>query len=338
MKVVVTGGAGFIGRHLAKACVDREWETWILDNRSTDIREPLPRGAILVEGDIRDSSILQSVFGDAQIIFHLAAIASMQGYVTEWSDCSSINGAGTISVFDAASKAQSSPVVVYASSAAVYGNSENPRQGEIDECRPLSPYGLDKLYGERQAQLFGQLTGLRTCGLRLFNVYGPGQHSKSAYSGVITKFVASAIERRPLTIFGDGLQTRDFVHVHDVVRVILDAKDMCSVRGPVFNVGTGKAQTIRNLANTVSHVTGANYPIKCLPSRPGDIRESCASIDKLLAAIPDFAPISLEAGIRQFLEATGFSHFAGDPPPLSRSALIKRNSKEDYDGEEEFQT
>jgi len=216
---LVTGGAGFIGSHLCEALLRRGAVVRVLDDLSSGKRENLPSDIELIEGDVADEAVVRSAMDGVAGCFHLAAIASVERGVSDWLHTHRANLTGAITVFDAG-RATRVPVV-YASSAAVYGDVATVPIAEDAPCRPLSAYGADKLGGELHARVASRVHRIPTVGLRFFNVYGPRQDPRSPYSGVISIFCERARRAAPIDIFGDGEQTRDFVHVADVVAALL---------------------------------------------------------------------------------------------------------------------
>ena len=228
----------------------------LLDDLSTGRRENLPLGAALVEGDVANPIAVRNALEGASGCFHLAAIASVERTTNDWFRAHRVNLTGALSVFDAARAARTP--LVYASSAAVYGNAVSPIT-EATICRPLSAYGADKLGCELHARVVGNVHGVPTVGLRFFNVHGPGQDPASPYSGVVSVFCERLRCGRSIDIFGDGEQTRDFVFVTDVVAALLAAMNLVSVDAPVYNVCTGIATTVTDLAHTVAELTGMRF-------------------------------------------------------------------------------
>jgi UDP-glucose 4-epimerase len=228
---LVTGGCGFIGSHLVVALVARGDRVRVLDDLSTGRRENLPPGVELVLGDVADPAAVRVAMAGVQGCFHLAAIASVERGVREWLVTHRANLSGSITVFDVA-RAEGGVPVVYASSAAIYGDQKRLPVSEDAIPRPLSAYGADKLGSEQHALVAGQVHGVPTMGLRFFNVFGPRQDPKSPYSGVISIFCDRLSRGEPIDIFGDGSQTRDFIFVADVVAGLLAAMPAASVEAP----------------------------------------------------------------------------------------------------------
>ena len=294
-KYLVTGGAGFIGSHLAKALLAKGNDVVVLDNLSTGRREKVPKGARLVVGDILDSALVQKLMAGVDGCFHLAAIASVQRSVEDWSGTHRVNLTGTINLLDAARAARIP--VIYASSAAVYGDQTRFPIVEDAAKVPATAYGADKLGCELHAAVAGATFGAPTAGFRFFNVYGPGQDPHSPYSGVISIFAERLARNQPITIFGDGRQVRDFVHVSDVVRHLIAALDVAAPSAPVFNVCTGRPTSIEQLARLMHGLLGSRSEIVMAPARAGDIRVSLGSPRRATDALGISADCQIEEGL-----------------------------------------
>lgn len=295
--ILITGGAGFIGSHLAHAVVP-ENDVTVVDNLSTGDRENVPDGVTFVRGDIRDDSRVDSLVDGTDIIFHQAAVVSVDRSVEAPIECHSVNVDGTLNVLEAAKSTGAK--VVLASSAAVYGHPDSVPIDEGAHKRPTSPYGLDKLAIDQYARLYTDLYDIDTVVLRYFNVYGPGQPAGD-YSGVISIFMDQARNDDPLTIHGDGSQTRDFVHISDVVQANLAAADR-DVSGQAFNIGTGQATSIEELAQTVRDVVDAKSSMKYMDPRPGDIEHSQADISRARDRLGYEPSMELETGLSSLSE------------------------------------
>ncbi len=290
--VLVTGGAGFIGSHIADALVDRN-RVRILDDLSSGRRSAVPDGAEFIEGSIEDQSVVAEATADVDLMFHEAAVVSVDRSVANPLETNAVNLDATLHLLEQARRQNAR--VVLASSAAVYGDPDRVPVGESHPLRPNSPYGLSKLAADHYARLYTELYDVPAVALRYFNVYGPGQ-SAETYSGVISAFIDRTREGEPLTIHGDGTQQRDFVHVRDVVRANLAAATTREV-GRAFNVGTGVSVSIRELAELIRDVTGSDSPIVHDDPRPGDIQVSRADITAARAAL-DYEPaIALRDGL-----------------------------------------
>jgi len=280
MKYIVTGGAGFIGSHIAEELAARNHEVVVLDNLFAGKIENLApvqgnKNVTFVNGTITDLPLLKKIFTGADGVFHEAAIASVPYSVAHPLETHDINLSGTFNVLSAARDCGVKSLV-FASSAAVYG--DRPRLPKQEEMLPetLSPYAVSKLAGEYYCSVFSRLYGVRCTALRYFNVFGPRQDPHSPYSGVISKFVTGTLARRPLVIFGDGAQTRDFVYVKDVVQANLLA--MASEGGGVYNIACGKQINLLELADTIMEISGITVPVTFAPPAAGDIKDSLADI------------------------------------------------------------
>lgn len=277
MTILITGGCGFIGSHLAARLLGNGERIRVVDDFSTGRRDVLPAGAELVEGDIVDAGLFPSLLQDVDRVYHLAAIASVERSRTDWYRAHQVNIGGTVNLFHAIARSGRHIPVVYASSAAIYGNGGTLPITEEETPRPASAYGADKLACEWHGRIAAELHGIPTAGLRFFNVYGPGQDPHSPYSGVISIFMERAASGKDLTIYGDGTQSRDFVFVEDVVNTMLAAMGRLTsgaLRCGVFNVGTGTAITIRELAEQVRRLSGQDIAIHHAEPRQGEILHS----------------------------------------------------------------
>jgi UDP-glucose 4-epimerase len=271
---LVTGGAGFIGSHLCEALIARGDTVRVLDDLSTGRRCNLPSAATLIEGDVADPATVADALDGTDGCFHLAAIASVEKGVSDWLGTHRTNLTGTITVFDAIRRQGRGIPVVYASSAAVYGDATIVPIAETCPCSPLSAYGADKYGCELHARVASHVYGIPTVGLRFFNVYGPRQDPSSPYSGVISIFCERISAGLPVSIFGDGLQTRDFVYVADVVRALIAGMTLRAADSPVFNVCTGIPTSIAALARLIADLTGKDLVIQAEAPRAGEIRHS----------------------------------------------------------------
>jgi len=275
-RYMITGGCGFIGSHLCDRLAARGDFIRILDDLSTGKRENLPAGAELVLGSVTDADLVSRALSGMDGCFHLAAIASVQRSIEDWRGTHAVNLAGTVAVFDAARR-RGRPAVVYASSAAIYGDNPALPLAETARPHPLSAYGVDKLGCELHGRIATEVHGVPTTGFRFFNVYGPRQDPASPYSGVISVFVERLLRGAPLTLFGDGSQSRDFVFVGDVVDHLLAAMAQPSPEARVFNVCSGRATTLTELIAVLGRLIPSPPAITFLPERPGDIHSSLGS-------------------------------------------------------------
>lgn len=273
----VTGGCGFIGSHLVDELLLQGHDVVVLDNLSSGNIHNLNKNAELITGDIDDRNLVIKTMSDCDGCFHLAAVASVQKSINHWVETNRTNLVGTITLLDIAKDINKNHPFsfVYASSAAVYGHSKNkPPYRETDELAPISPYGVDKLSGELQARIAGQIHQLPNICLRFFNVYGPRQNPDSDYSGVISILLNKIRTGQPFTLFGDGEQTRDFVWIDDVVHCLCLAMQHASTEAPVYNICSGAATSINQLIGTAGNILGTKPVIHHAPARTGDIRIS----------------------------------------------------------------
>ncbi|XVH33589.1 NAD-dependent epimerase/dehydratase family protein (plasmid) [Haloferacaceae archaeon DSL9] len=295
--ILVTGGAGFIGSHLAASLAVDNTVT-VLDNCSNGREENVPAEVEFRRGDIRDRATLSEAMTDVDLVYHQAGMIDVAESVDRPVDSHETNVAATVSLLDLARTYDAR--VVLASSCAIYGDPASFPIDETTATRPQAPYGVDKLAIDHYARVFAEQYGLRTVVLRYFNVYGPRQ--ASGYSGVIDAFLSRARNDEPLTIFGDGSQTRDFVHVSDVVRANL-AAGTTTETGTAFNVGTGEETRIDDLAEMIRDLVDADSSIECASARPGDIARSCADLSRSRSLLGYEPRISLDDGLRTLIDA-----------------------------------
>ncbi|SNZ15365.1 UDP-glucose 4-epimerase [Natronoarchaeum philippinense] len=296
-RILVTGGAGFIGSHLVDALVENN-DVRVLDNLSTGQRDNVHSEATLVEGDIRDGETLETALSDIDLVFHEAAQVSVQRSVEVPEKSFEINTRPTLQILE---RARTDDIrVILASSCAIYGDPDYVPIDEEHPPSPSSPYGLEKLTIDRYARLYNDLYGVETVALRYFNVYGPRQ-TAGDYSGVISIFVDQATEGDDITVEGDGEQTRDFVHVDDVVRANLLAARTDAV-GEAFNIGTGSSVTIRELSDMIQEVAKSNSDIVHVDPRSGDIGESRAEIDKAQTKLGFDPRTTLREGLESLID------------------------------------
>ena len=300
MRVLITGGAGFIGSHLACALQKRA-AVRILDNLRTGDRRRLERSGVdFVEASVLDADALHSVMPGVDVVFHLAAMVGVQESMDNPRGCIETNVIGTLNVLEAAAEARVRKLV-FASSAAIYGDDPPVPTPETAPPKPQSPYAMTKLDGEYFCEMFLRKERLKTATLRFFNVFGPGQNPASPYAAAVPTFLQRAICGEAVTIFGDGEQTRDFVYVEDIVSSLLFVADNTDLTG-AFNCGYGHQTTINAIAHRILELTQSASQLTHLPVRHGDVRHSCASTEKLRAA--GWRPvIGLEEGLRKTMEA-----------------------------------
>src|SRR5215470_12340775 len=273
---LVTGGAGFMGSHLVEALLGRGHSVRVLDDLSSGCRQNLPGQIQFLHGDVTNPGAVEEAFEGIDGRFHLAAIASVLRSNGEWLRSHQVNLTGTINIFDRARRLRHRRKipVVYASSAAVYGDCTTLPIGEDAPVAPLSAYGADKSACELHARVAGAVHEIPTVGLRFFNLYGPRQDAQSPYSGVIALFADRLRRRRPVEIFGDGEQIRDFTFIDDAVTAFGRALTAVSTDAPVYNVCTGKGTTVRALAETMAGLYGVDLVVCHSPARSGEVRVS----------------------------------------------------------------
>ncbi|GBC62057.1 LPS biosynthesis protein WbpP [Desulfonema ishimotonii] len=292
-QALITGGAGFIGSHIADALLSENCTVRILDNLSSGSltnMEHMRDRITFFEDDIRDMDSLTRAAEGCDVIFHEAAVVSVPQTVEDPLTSARVNDMGTLQVLEAARRAGVKRVVL-ASSSAVYGDDPEMPKREAMAPGPLSPYAVQKLTGEYYARLYNDLYGLETVCLRYFNVYGPRQDPSSAYSGVISIFMSRAFAGVSPLIYGDGQQSRDFVFVRDVVRANLLAACVPGAAGKCFNVGIGSCVTINRLWEIIACMSGLELSPEYAPPRAGDIRESLSDIGQakeILGFAPEF--------------------------------------------------
>jgi UDP-glucose 4-epimerase len=302
---LVTGGAGFVGSHLVEDLVERGHRVRVLDDLSTGSRRNLPPEAEFVEGDITHAETVKRAVADIDGCFHLAATASVERCHHEWLRSHRVNLTGTINIFDQARRAHVDRAVpvVYASSAAVYGDCSVAGITEDYPVAPLSSYGADKAACEFQARIAGSVHGVPTIGLRFFNLYGPRQGAFSPYSGVISTFADRLLRGRPIEIFGDGEQVRDFTFVGDAVAALRRGMEVASTSAPVVNVCTGTGTSVRGLAEIIASLCDGKPVILSAAGRRGDIRSSIGDPSRAADHLGFRARIPLPDGLATTLRS-----------------------------------
>lgn len=300
MKILVTGGAGFIGSHVVEHYQGRA-EIVVLDNLRSGYRKNLDGFEHeFVEADINDADAVAAAMRGVDVVMHLAAMISVPESMDKPRECTEINGLGVLNVLQAAVDAGVGKLI-HASSAAVYG--DNPAVPKTEDMlpEPQSPYAVTKLDGEYYLEIFRREYGLSTTSVRFFNVFGPRQDPRSPYAAAVPIFCERALAGVPLTIFGDGTQTRDFVYVKEAVAALDHLASDPAIHG-THNVGYGTSQAVRQLAEDIIRAAGSESPIEYRPKRKGDVMHSRASVDKLIAT--GFrSRVSLRQGLAETLEA-----------------------------------
>lgn len=300
---LITGGAGFIGSHIATRLVHEGQRVRVLDNlASGSIRNlaPLLGDLEFIEGDIRDTVALRRAMVGVDVVFHEAAEPSVPRSIADPASTFAINVQGTLNVLAAARDLECRRVV-FATTCAIYGDAPELPKTESLPPAPLSPYAMSKLTGEHLCAMYTRLYGLETVGLRYFNVFGPRQDPSSAYAAAIPKFLEAMHAGRRPRVFGDGEQSRDFVAVDDVVRANLLAADADGVGGQVFNIASGRSVTINQVLATLGDVTGRDATPEYLPARPGDILHSLADVSRARAHLGFEAEVGFRDGIERIV-------------------------------------
>ncbi|MBW1656412.1 NAD-dependent epimerase/dehydratase family protein [Flavobacterium quisquiliarum] len=276
-KYVITGGAGFIGSHIAEHLSNEGHQVLILDSLRTGFENNLNGLNVeFVKGDIRDENLVNEVISGANGVFHLAALVSVPESLLKIKECIEINTIGTINILEAAKNTTGCKVVL-STSAANYGN--NPVLPKVETMfpEPMTPYAITKLDGEYYLKMYLDQYQVPTASLRYFNVFGPRQNPESAYAAAVPIFINKALQNEPITIYGDGLQTRDFIYVKDVVK----ANILASQKGnETYNVALGHSTSVLELAEKIIEITNSKSQIKFLEERPGDIKHSKANPEK----------------------------------------------------------
>ncbi len=313
---LVTGGAGFIGSHLVESLTAAGRRVRVLDDFSTGAAgnlDPIRPAPEVVTGDVGDPDAVKRAVAGAGVVFHLAALASVAKSLDAPDQTHRVCATGTLNVLDAARRAGVRRVV-YAASSSAYGVPPGDVQTEDDPLMALSPYAAAKLAGELYAQSFTTSFGLEAVRLRFFNVFGPRQRADSPYSGVIALFAAALSAGRTPTVHGDGLQSRDFVYVSDVVGALVRAAEAPGVAGRVYNIGTGRRTTVLDLVAALNRLLGTNVVPQHAAARPGDVRHSLADISRARRELGFEPAVSFEDGLARTLR-----WMAGDKPAAGRA-------------------
>ncbi|MCZ6725691.1 MAG: NAD-dependent epimerase/dehydratase family protein [Thaumarchaeota archaeon] len=296
---LVTGGDGFVGRHLVSRLIEENSKVVILDNFASGSLNRVVKGAEVIIGDIRDKKIVRKAVDQVDQIVHLAARINIPESIKDPKTTLSVNVDGTRNLLDEA-KLSGVKGFVYASSCAVYGEAKYIPQDEKHPVAPISPYASSKLAAEGLCRDLSLTNGLNVTILRFFNIYGPGQ-KKGPYAGVIKNFLDKLRAARPIQIHGNGEQVRDFIFIEDVVDSILRGLTLSEKPQRILNIGSGRALSINQLASMCQTVAGTQEPIQHLDARPGDIERSCADT-KLMRQVLTFSPrISIEEGLKRTL-------------------------------------
>ena len=301
MRYLVTGGAGFIGSNIVDELVRRGQEVAVLDDLSAGKEANLDnvRSKIAFHlGSVTDLAAVEEACRGADYVIHLAARTSVPRSVTDPRETNRVNIDGTLNVLVASRDAKVRRIV-YAASSSAYGETPTLPKVETMQPEPISPYGVTKYAGELYAQVFGRVYGLENASLRYFNVFGPRQDPTSQYSGVLSRFMLAVIERAPLTIYGDGEQSRDFTYVANIVDETLRACQASGASGKVFNGGTGVRIKLNDVVKLMEQIIGRRIPVNYEPPRAGDIRDSQAEIS-LARRVLGYSPlVTFEEGLRR---------------------------------------
>lgn len=300
MRILITGGAGFIGSHTAEALLGQGHAVTVFDDFSTGKREnlggPRPRLSV-VEGDVRDFTELMAAMRGCDAVLHLAAVVSVPLSITRPHFAHEVNATGSLNVLEAARYLDVRRVVM-ASSAAVYGVPTRLPLAEDTPPQVLSPYAAHKWMGEAYARTYAELHGMHPVCLRYFNVFGPRQDPASPYSGVLSRFIGAVLEGKPATIHGDGSQTRDFVYVSDVAQANMRALFATQTRpGDVFNVGTGRSVSVKEAFEAIARAAGSPMRPAFGPARAGDVPHSRADVRLAEARLGFRARMSFQDGL-----------------------------------------
>jgi nucleoside-diphosphate-sugar epimerase len=307
---LITGGAGFIGSHLTLTLAQAGHRVKVFDNFSTVRRAPFERLIVecgdrveILEADIRDLSACRAGAKDADYILHHAAMASVQGSITDPAECVSINILGCTNMLTAAAETNICRRFVFASSSAVYGDLLPDKKTEDLPVDPLSPYATSKIAGEYLCRNFTTTRRLSTVSLRYFNVFGERQDPNGPYAAVIPRFAEAIAAGCQPTIYGDGEQSRDFVSVHDVVQanILACQAAAANVVGQAFNIGSGRKTTLNDLVKTLSQIVGQSISPIYMPERLGDVKHSLAGIELAKQALSYEPTMSLEDGLRSII-------------------------------------
>ena len=296
---LVTGGCGFIGSHLVDRLLSKGHEVRILDNLSRGSEAYVPADAALVVGDVTDGDTVTAAMHGIDGCFHLAAVSASCRTRADWPGSHQVNLSGSVNVFDAARERR--VPVVYASSSAVYGDNADMPLREHASLRPQTAYGADKLGNELHARVASLVYGVPTVGLRLFNVYGPRRNPADPCAGVVPRLMDNVLHDRPIKVHGDGEQIRDFVYVTDVVSFFEHAMAKAASQPTVFNVCSGRATSIKQLAHLLRSITGRQVSVEYAAARPGDIRASVGDPARSRDVLGVRTEIVIADGLRQLL-------------------------------------
>ena len=303
-KILITGGAGFIGSHLTDLLLKQGNFVRILDNFSSGKLKNLPTGNPNLEiltGDIRNQDEVAEAVKGIDGVVHLAAVASVQASVEDPDSTHGSNFIGTLNLLEDCRR-EKIKRFLYASSAAVYGDVTTLPVSEDTPLNPLTPYAADKLAGEYYLDFYRREHRIEPGIFRFFNVFGPRQDPSSPYSGVISIFADRSISKQPITVFGDGEQTRDFIYVNDLTRILLQALNSDTIETGPVNVGTGQQTSINKIIDTLGHIQQQKLTVSYASPRPGDIKYSVADISRLQTRFAFKPEVSLKQGLKKLLD------------------------------------
>jgi nucleoside-diphosphate-sugar epimerase len=305
---LVTGGAGFIGSHLSRNLAQSGHTVLVLDNLTGKgaverAEEMAEQGISLMRGDVQDAAVCESACRGVDFVLHLAAEPSVARSIEDPSTCVAVNVEGTVNMLQGAARSGSVRRFVYTSTCAVYGDASSGAIQETNPLDPLTPYASSKLAGEYFCRNFFRLHGLETVALRYFNVYGAGQDPNGAYAAVIPRFLSRIVAGEPIVVYGDGEQSRDFVHIDDVVAAnILAATADRSVCGRSFNIGSGRRTSLNELIDKLEKIAGTRVAVERQPARNGDIKHSHADIGAAARSLGYAPSVPLGEGLLRTME------------------------------------
>ena len=304
-RYLITGGAGFIGSHLVRHVLGAGGNVRVVDNLSTGFAKRLSQirdSVQLVTADLADNSVAAEVVKDVDYVLHQAAVPSVQRSVVDPVGTNRSNVTATLNLLENSRKAGVRRFV-YAASSSAYGDTEVLPKSEDMPANPLSPYALQKWVGERYCKLYHELYGLETVSLRYFNVFGPGQDPYSEYSAVVPKFTTKLLAKEPITVYGDGEQSRDFTYIDNVIQANLLALRAPNAPGEVCNIGCGQSVTLNQLIQILEELLKVRAQVTYAPAKPGDVRHSLADITKATRVLGYVPETEIEEGLRRTVEA-----------------------------------